>query len=127
MRLLAVLLLVLALPLTGVRLVCLDEEADGAAGSRTTVPAAAAAAGDAEARACAHACALHAKRAPRPACRLVAGDEDLCSFLIDGAIAVLQRGPDLPMALTVSPFVFVPTVVAYPAPMLAPPGPPPKV
>ena len=124
MRLLAVLLLVLALPFTGVRLVCLDEEADAAAGSRTTAPAAAA---EAEGRACAHSCALHAKKAPRPACRLVAGDEDLCSFLIDGAIAVLQRSADLPMALTVSPFAFVPTVVAYPAPMLAPPGPPPKV
>ena len=125
MRLFAVLLLVLALPLTGVRLVCLDEEADAAADSRTTAPAAAAA--DAEGRACAHSCALHAKKAPRPACRLVAGDDDLCSFLIDGAIAVLQRSADLPMALTVSPLAFVPTVVAYPAPMLAPPGPPPKV
>lgn len=123
MRLLAVLTLVIVLPLTGLRVVCLDDdEAGGVAGRRVT-----AAAGSADEAACAHSCALHAKKAPRPACRLVAGDEEICSFLIDGVIAVLQGGPDLPMALTVSPFAFVPTVVAYPAPMLAPPGPPPKV
>lgn len=123
MRLLAILTLVIVLPLTGLRVVCLDDdEAGGVAGRRVT-----AAAGTPDEAACAHSCALHAKKAPRPACRLVAGDEEICSFLIDGVIAVLQGGPDLPMALTVSPFAFVPTVVAYPAPMLAPPGPPPKV
>ena len=124
MRLLAVLTLVIVLPLTGLRVVCLDDDEAGGVGYGGRVTAAA---GTAEEAACAHACALHAKKAPRSACRLVAGDEDVCSFLIDGVIAVLQRGPDLPMALTVSPFAFVPTVVAYPAPMLAPPGPPPKV
>jgi hypothetical protein len=123
MRLFAVLTLVLVLPLTGLRLVCLDDdETVGTSGRRL-----AAAAGTPDDPACAHSCALHAKRTSRPACRLVAGDEDQCSFLIDGVIAVLQRSAALPMALTVSPFVSVPTVVAYPAPMLAPPGPPPKV
>jgi hypothetical protein len=123
MRLFAVLTLVLVLPFTGLRLVCLDD-ADSGAGSRTPL---ASATRTADGAACAHSCALHAKRAPRPACRLVAGDEDLCAFMIDGVSAVLQRSLDLRIALTVSPLASVPTVVAYPAPMLAPPGPPPKV
>ncbi len=123
MRLLAVLTLVIVLPLTGLRVVCLDgEETGGVVGPRL-----AAAAGAPDEAACAHSCALHAKRTSRPACRLVAGDDEVCSFVIDGVVAVLHRSAELPMALTVSPFASVPTVVAYPAPMLAPPGPPPKV
>jgi hypothetical protein len=119
MRLLCVLTLVLVLPCTGVRLVCLDADADR---NDTAAPRVAAS----QTAACEHACARHTRTASRPKCLFVA-DDDRCAFVLDGVTAVLQQQAPVLVAPPSSPLPALPSAVAYPAPVLSPPGPPPKV
>ena len=118
MRLLSVLTLVLLLPFTGVRLVCLDADGAEPAGPRLAAAETAAP--------CTHTCATHGRTAARARCLFVA-DDDRCSFMLDGVTAVLQRQAPVLIAPPSAPLPVFPAAVAQPAPVLAPPGPPPKV
>ena len=120
MRLCSVLLLALLLPFTGVRMVCLDGDHDDAgAGSRVQAT-------DAERADCAQQCPRHAKPAPPRASRCFFVTDHECTYALDGITAVLQRGVDLTIVPVSTPIDVHPTAVAYSAPVLPPPGPPPK-
>lgn len=128
MRLACVLTLLIVLPFTGVRMVCLEAESSDAdsLGSRVAATSAAGAPAT-DGTPCEHQCAKHAHKAPKPACRLVAGDDDQCSYVLDGVAAVLQHSSASNLiAPRAVPFEFVPPTGDHPAPVLPPPGPPPK-
>jgi hypothetical protein len=121
MRLLSVLTLVLVLPWTGVRMVCLDADHDEA-GAVARVQAA-----RTDSASCAHQCPAHARPAPPRATRCFFVSDDSCAYVLDGVAAVLQRGVDLTIAPVSTPMDSRPATGAYLAPVLPPPGPPPKV
>src|SRR5689334_11157097 len=100
MRFWCVLTLVLLLPFTGVRLVCLDADHDDAAAG----PQVAAAAG----ASCAHACPLHAKPAAPRTTRCFFVTDHQCTYALDGVTAVLQRGVDLTIAPVSMPMTVPP-------------------
>jgi hypothetical protein len=120
MRFLSVLTLVLLLPFTGVRMVCLDADHDGPGGGPQV------AATPAEGASCAHQCPVHAKPAAPRTTKCVFVTDHQCTYALDGVTAVLQRGLDLTIALASTPMNVPPAAVAHPAPALPPPGPPPK-
>jgi hypothetical protein len=126
--------LVVLAPLSGVRMICLDPDSLDAGRER-----AAAAVLAAEEAHCQQTCALHARHgqaqppapaaqpapAPRPSCFFVA--DTTCELAMSTGIAVVPQPASLVIARIATPIEPTLSPATYLAPVLSPPGPPPKV